>query len=63
MPTNYSLVETHTVAALEVSPETYHEITSLLRAAGYDNVFTSIDCGILIDMTGIGLIEHREAKG
>ena len=52
------LVRTHTVAALEVSPETFAEITRLLRAAGYDHAFSSIDQGILIDMTGLGLVER-----
>ena len=52
-----SLVETHTITALEVTSGTYRETANLLRAAGYDNVFTSVDRGVLIDMTGLGLIE------
>ncbi len=51
------LVPTHTVAALEVSPETFAEVTRLLRAAGYDHVFIPVDRGILIDMTGLALLE------
>lgn len=52
------LVRTHTVAALEVSPETFAEVTRILREAGYDNAFSQADQGILIDMTGLGLIER-----
>lgn len=52
------LVQTHTVAALEVSPDTFGEVTRLLREAGYDHVFTAVDQGILIDMTGFALIER-----
>ena len=53
-----SLVQTHTVAALEVSAETFAEVTRLLRAAGYDHVFNQADQGILIDMTGLALVER-----
>ena len=52
------LVQTHTVAALEVSPATFAEITSLLRAAGHDHPFSQADEGILIDMTGFALVEE-----
>ena len=52
------LVQTHTVMALEVSPETFSEITRLLREAGYDHVFSEADRGILIDMTGFALVER-----
>ena len=52
------LVRTHTVAALEVSPETFDEVTRLLREAGYDHVFSQADQGILIDMTGLALVER-----
>ncbi len=52
------LVRTHNVFALEVSPETFAEVTRLLREAGYDNAFSPADHGILIDMTGLGLIER-----
>ena len=31
---------------------------SKLRAAGYDHVFTPVDQGILIDMTGLALVER-----
>ena len=53
-----SLVQTHTIAALEVSPATFAEVTRLLRAAGHDHVFSQADEGILIDMTGFGLVER-----
>ncbi len=52
------LVPTHTVAALPVSPETFGEVARLLRAAGHDHVFTPVDQGILIDMTGFALVER-----
>ena len=51
------LVRTHTVAALEVSAETFAEVTRLLRAAGHDHPFSQADEGILIDMTGFALVE------
>ena len=52
------LVRTHTVTALAVSPETFAEITRLLREAGHDHVFHLADQGILIDMTGLALVER-----
>ena len=52
------LVQTHTVTALEVSPETFNEITRLLREAGYDHAFSQADQGILVDMTGFALVER-----
>ena len=52
------LVRTHTVAALEVSPQTFEEVSRLLREAGYDHVFSQADQGILIDMTGLALVER-----
>ena len=52
------MVRTHTVAALPVSPETFDEVTRLLREAGHDHVFTPVDQGILIDMTGFALVER-----
>ena len=51
------LVRTHTVAALPVSPDTFGEVARLLRRAGHDDVFTPVDGGILIDMTGFALVE------
>ena len=57
------LVPTHTVAALEVSPDTFGEVTRLLRAAGHDHVFTAVDRGILIDMTGFALVERPAPRG
>ncbi len=56
------LVPTHTVAALEVGPDTFAEVTRLLREAGCDHAFTAVDRGILIDMTGFALVE-RAASG
>lgn len=48
---------THTLATMEVSAATYEEITSKLRAAGYDHAF--IDGNTfshpMLDMTGIGI--------
>ena len=56
-----ALIDTHTVAALPISPEAHAEIAAILRAAGYDHVFTSCDQGVLIDMTGLALIvKHGE---
>jgi hypothetical protein len=43
---------TYTFATLEVSADTYGEISAKLRAAGYDHAF--VDCAI--DMHGIGLV-------
>ncbi len=56
--TDAPLVRTHTVAALEVSAATFAEVTRLLREAGYDHVFSQADQGILIDMTGLALVER-----
>ena len=47
---------THTYALLEVSPQAFDEIATLLREAGYDHVFVSHSDGdTVIDMHGIAL--------
>lgn len=47
---------THTYAVLEVSHETWNEISQKLRAAGYDHSFhESRTDGLVIDMHGIAL--------
>jgi hypothetical protein len=49
---------THTVAELEVSAETFRELHHLLTQAGYEHAFIRDDSRILIDMTGIGVVER-----
>lgn len=44
---------THTYAILEVSPQTFHEIATKLKEAGYEHSF--LDGGITVDMHGIAL--------
>ena len=46
---------THTYSILEVSAETFDEIASLLKAAGYDHAFVD-DSPLLIDMHGVAAI-------
>ena len=41
----------HTYAILEVSPETFEEISKKLKDAGYDHAFH----GNLVDMHGIAI--------
>lgn len=48
---------TYTYALLEVSPATYEEIKTKLKAAGYTDQFHEQDDGkIAIDMHGIALV-------
>jgi hypothetical protein len=45
---------THTVALMDVTPETFNEIKKKLTDAGYDHAIDSVAADVL-DMTGIGL--------
>ena len=54
------LVETHGLDAIEFSRETQDEITRILRELDRDSRFHSVDCGILIDMSGLGLVVWPE---
>jgi hypothetical protein len=55
MPTRPRLTSTHTVATLEVSPQTYDEIAGKLRDAEYHHCFEDDKPGAMIDMSGIGI--------
>lgn len=50
---------THTVALMQVSPETYTEIKQKLEDAGYDH---AVHRDGTLDMTGIGLSAGLQAK-
>jgi hypothetical protein len=59
-----NLRSTHTLAAMEVSPDLFEEVRAKFVAAGYDHVFLSKfhDDHDGLDMTGIALVagERRE---
>ena len=54
------LVATHEIEAVEISAAAHQEIADALRAAGHDRAFSPADIGILIDMTGFGLVVRVE---
>ena len=54
------LIVTHEIEAIEISAAAHQEIADALRAAGHDRAFSQADIGILIDMTGFGLVIRAE---
>ena len=61
-----TLRATRAYALLQVSSATYAEIRASLKAAEYDDAFTSDDGREVIDMHGLALLDgradHAEAK-
>lgn len=47
------VLSNYSIATLEVSETTFHEIATKLQEAGYDHAF--IEGGFIIDMHGLGL--------
>ena len=52
---------THTLALLEIDGDEHDALAERLKAAGYDHAFdVDSEKGVIIDMTGVGLVSSSE---